>query len=89
MSPQALAAKVRSGEPLQGEDFSAMPLDGLDLSGGLFSECRFTRASMTGVQLADAVFERCVFDGAAMGGAQLTPQQVKEVAAYVWSISHR
>ena len=25
----------------------------------------------------------------AMGGAQLTPQQVKEVAAYVWSISHR
>jgi len=25
----------------------------------------------------------------AMGGAQLTPQQVKEVAAYVWSIGHR
>ena len=25
----------------------------------------------------------------AMGGAQLTPQQVKEVAAYVWSTSHR
>jgi len=25
----------------------------------------------------------------AMGGAQLTPQQVKQVAAYVWSISHR
>jgi mono/diheme cytochrome c family protein len=25
----------------------------------------------------------------AMGGAQLTPQQVKEVAAYVWSNNHR
>jgi glucose/arabinose dehydrogenase/mono/diheme cytochrome c family protein len=25
----------------------------------------------------------------AMGGAQLTPQQVKEVAAYVWSMGHR
>jgi hypothetical protein len=25
----------------------------------------------------------------AMGGAQLTPLEVKEVAAYVWSISHR
>jgi mono/diheme cytochrome c family protein len=25
----------------------------------------------------------------AMGGAQLSPQQVKQLAAYVWSISHR
>ena len=61
---------IRHGQPVRGEDLSALDLTGADLSGATFEEVRFPRA-LRGAHIKESSLIGCDLSGCDAGGADL------------------
>lgn len=64
MTPDELRRDIDHGRLIRRQDFSNWSFpSGFDLSGAIFEECSFSRASFSSTRVQESVFNKCDFEG--------------------------